>query len=82
MYMINLMIIYDVINMFSMKTCKSSRKLMVGLNWYPGMNWSTTTIVGQTFDLKILLKIYLFAWQHNSVLIMHMNIQWKLMFKL
>ena len=37
MYMINLMIIYDVENTFSMKNYKSSRKLRVG------MNWSTTT---------------------------------------
>ena len=44
MYMINLIIIYDVVNIFSMKTYKSSRKLRVGLNWYPGVNWSTTTI--------------------------------------
>ena len=44
MYMINLRIIYDVVNIFSIKNYKSSRKLGVGLNWYPGMNWSTTTI--------------------------------------
>ena len=37
------MIIYDVVNIFSMKNYKSSRKLRVGLNWYPGVNWSTTT---------------------------------------
>ena len=37
------MIIYDVVNVFSMKTYKSSKKLRVGLNWYPGVNWSTTT---------------------------------------
>ena len=42
--MIHLMIIYDVVNIFSMKNHKSSRKLRVGLNWYPGVNWSTTTI--------------------------------------
>ena len=41
--MIHLMIIYDVVNIFSMKNYKSSRKLRVGLNWYPGVNWSTTT---------------------------------------
>ena len=46
MYMINLMIIYDVANIFSMKNYKSSRKLGVGLNWYPGVNWSTTTSSG------------------------------------
>ena len=43
MYMINLIIIYDVVNIFSMKNYKSSKKLGVGLNWYPGVNWSTTT---------------------------------------
>ena len=31
--MFNLMIIDDVVNIFSMKTYKSSRKLRVGLNW-------------------------------------------------
>ena len=36
------MIIYDMVNTFSMKNYKSSRKLRVGLNWYPGVNWSTT----------------------------------------
>ena len=43
--MIHLMIIYDVVNIFSMKNYKSSRKLRVGLNWYPGVNWSTTTTI-------------------------------------
>ena len=38
MYMINLIIIYDLVNIFSMKNYKSSRKLGVGLNWYPGVN--------------------------------------------
>ena len=47
MHMINLMIIYDVVNNCSMKNYKSSRKLGVGLNWYPGVNWSTTTIKGE-----------------------------------
>ena len=37
------MIIYDVVNI-SMKYNKSSRKLRVGMNWYPGVNWSTTTM--------------------------------------
>ena len=41
------MIIYDVVNIFSMKNYKSSRKLRVGLNWYPGVNWSTTTSTAQ-----------------------------------
>ena len=43
--MINLMIIYNVVNIFSMKNHKSSRKLRVGVNWYPGVNWSTTTSI-------------------------------------
>ena len=37
------MIIYNVVNIFSMKNYKYSRKLRVGVNWYPGVNWSTTT---------------------------------------
>ena len=41
--MINLMIIYDVENTFSMKNYKFSRKLRVGVNWYAGVNWSTAT---------------------------------------
>ena len=40
--MINLITIY-VVNIFSMKKYKSSRKLRVGVNGYMGMNWSTTT---------------------------------------
>ena len=47
--MIHLMIIYDVVNIFSMKNYESSRKLRVGLNWYPGVNWSTTTTGSQIF---------------------------------
>ena len=47
--MISLMIIYNMVNIFSMKTYKSSRKLRVGVNWYQGMNWSTTTTVIYTF---------------------------------
>ena len=37
-----------------MKNYKSSRKLRVGLNWYPGVNWSTTTIydVVNIFSMK------------------------------
>ena len=51
------MIIYDVVNIFSMKNYKSSRKLRVGLNWYPGVNWSTTTkLFAQLMD--ILSTIY------------------------
>ena len=37
------MMIYYMVNIFSMKNNKSSRKLRVGVNWYPGVNWSTTT---------------------------------------
>ena len=37
------MIIYDVVNTMSMKNYKYSRKLRVGVNWYLGVNWSTTT---------------------------------------
>ena len=37
MYMINLMIIYDVVNTMSIKNYKSPRKSRVGVNW------STTT---------------------------------------
>ena len=42
--MINLIIIYDVVNIFSMKNYESLRKLRVGVNRYTGVNWSTTTI--------------------------------------
>ena len=45
MYIINLMIMYDVVNTMSMKNYKSSRKFRVGLIWYLGVNWSTTTTV-------------------------------------
>ena len=41
--MINLITIYDVVNIFSMKNYKSLRKLRVGVNRYTGVNWSTTT---------------------------------------
>ena len=51
-YIINLMVIYDVVNIFSMKNYKSSRKLGVGLNWYPVVNWSTTITL-----LKLLLEL-------------------------
>ena len=51
--MINFMIIYNVVNIFSMKNYKSSRKLRVGVNWYPGVNWSTTT------SLFMALNLYL-----------------------
>ena len=43
MYMINLIIIYVVVNSFSMKNNKSLRKLRVGVNRYTGVNWSPTT---------------------------------------
>ena len=42
-YMINLIIIYVVVNSFSMKNHKSLTKLRVGVNRYTGVNWSTTT---------------------------------------
>ena len=42
-YMINLIIIYDAVNIFSMKNYESLRKLTVGVNRYTGVNWSTTT---------------------------------------
>ena len=41
--MINLIIIYDVVNIFSMKNYESLRKSRVGVNRYTGVNWSTTT---------------------------------------
>ena len=44
MYMINLIIIYDVVNIFSVKNYESLRKLRVGMNRYTGVNWSTTCI--------------------------------------
>ena len=47
--MINLMIIYNVVNIFSMKNHKSSRKLRVGMNWYPGVNWSTTNLLVEEY---------------------------------
>ena len=47
--MINLMIIYDVVNIFSMKNYQSSRKLRVGVNWYPGVNWSITTSYNKSY---------------------------------
>ena len=47
MYMTNLMIIYDVVNIFSVKNSKSLRKLRVGVNRYTGVNWSTTTTDGR-----------------------------------
>ena len=43
MYMTNLVIIYVVVNSFSMKNHKSLRKLRMGVNRYTGVNWSTTT---------------------------------------
>ena len=44
MCMINFIIIYDMVNLFSIKMYKSSRKLRVGMNRYTGVNWSTTTM--------------------------------------
>ena len=45
MYMINFIIMYDVVNLFSIVMYKSSRKLRVGVNRYTGVNWSTTTML-------------------------------------
>ena len=45
MYMINLRIIYVVVNIFSRKNNKSLRKLRVGVNRYMGVKWSTTTSI-------------------------------------
>ena len=44
-YMINLVIIYVVVNIFSMKNYKCLRKLRVGMNKYMGVNWSTSRCV-------------------------------------
>ena len=55
--MIHLTIIYDVLNLFSMKNNKSSRKLRVGLNWYPGVNWSTTAYM-YTLPLKEVFHLF------------------------
>ena len=43
MYVINFVIIYGMVNIFSIKKYQSLRKLRVGQNWYMGVNWSTTT---------------------------------------
>ena len=67
--MIHLMIIYDVVNIFSMKNYKSSRKLRVGVNWYPGVNWSTTTI---TIDL-ILQDMYIYTILLRGALFLIVN---------
>ena len=56
MYMINLIIIYDVINIFCMKIYKSLRKLRLGLNRYT-VNWSTTSNE-QTRCFSVPLKQY------------------------
>ena len=52
MYVINFIIIYDMVNLFSIKMYKSSRKLRVGVNRYTGVNWSTTTTLSNTNPLK------------------------------
>ena len=57
MYMIDLIIIDVVVNIFSVKNHKSLRKLRVGVNRYMGMNWSTTTrlfVYGITIFVKVL----------------------------
>ena len=51
--MINLMIIYDVVKIFSVKNYYFSRKLRVGVNWYPGVNWSTTTRYNLATDISL-----------------------------
>ena len=62
MCMINLIIIYDMANIFTVKNYKSLRKLRVGVNRYTGVNWSTTTI------LKI--EVYLGAsMRYKSILV-------------
>ena len=58
MYMVNLIIIYDVVNIFSMKNYKSLRKLRVGVNRYTGLNWSTTTTNETIYiDSKVTLRV-------------------------
>ena len=42
MYMNNFIIIYDVVNLFSIKKYKPLRKLRVGMNRYTDVNWSTS----------------------------------------
>ena len=59
--MINLMIIYNVVNIFSMKNHKSSRKLRVGVNWYPGVNWSTTTTDINKCVFNLLIQSFAFV---------------------
>ena len=46
MYMIHLITIYDVVNIFSMKNYESLRKLRVGVKGYTDVNWYTTTSAG------------------------------------
>ena len=55
MYMINLIIIYDVVNIFSAKSYESLRKLRVGVNRYARVNWSTTTI--HIYLIKNIIEI-------------------------
>ena len=62
--MINLMIIYDVVNIFSMKNYKSSRKLGVGLNesgtigrWdnWPVTFWGVGQLAGDFLKVVLIL---------------------------
>ena len=41
---IDFIMIYEVVNILSVKKYKSLRKLRVGANRYMGMNWSAATI--------------------------------------
>ena len=62
MYMINLIIIYVVVNIFSMKNNKSLRILMVGVNRYMGVNWSTTRSISEHKQVQFLT----YYGVHNS----------------
>ena len=71
------MIIYDVVNIFSMKNYESSRKLRVGVNWYPGVNWSTTTNANskalpcEIFLLPFFLSVSTSSSMHRKCYIMN-----------
>ena len=77
--MINLMIIYDVVNIFSMKNYKSSRKLGMGLNWYPGVNWSTTTKL-QMYMINLMIiynVVNIFSMKiHKSSRKLRVGVNW------
>ena len=68
MYMINLIIIYVVVNSFSMKNNKSLRKLRVGVNRYMGVNWFTTTMETTTVKIRIFpFTDYCVPWQRLTL---------------